>query len=372
MTIKNANVFRADGRFEHGDIAIVGEHFADASHDGDVLDAGGCYAIPGLIDIHLHGCVGYDFADANEAGLQEMSRFLASNGVTAVCPAMITLPEAKLVAACKQVAAHVRTGGAEFIGIHLEGPFLAPNKCGAQNPAYLQLPDVSLVRRMQALTGGMVKLLAIAPELEGAMELIGQLSEEITCSLAHTEADYLTARAAFAQGARQATHLYNGMLPFGHRAPGLIGAAMDEPNCRVELICDNVHIHPSVVRATMRMFGDERVIFISDSMMAAGLEDGIYELGGLAVEVKDKRAHLVNSDTIAGSVCSLMDCVRTAVQEVGIPLGSAVKCASVNPAKAIAVFDQRGSIELGKYADLVLLNKDLSIRTVFLRGKRVE
>jgi N-acetylglucosamine-6-phosphate deacetylase len=174
---------------------------------------------------------------------------------------------------------------------------------------------------------------------------------------------------AFAAGARQVTHLYNGMPPLSHREPGVIGAALDSPDCRVELICDNVHIHPSVVRATLRMFGDDRVIMVSDSMMATGMNDGMYELGGLKVIVSGNVARLAEGDSIAGSVTNLMACVRTAVKLMGIPLVSAVKCASVNPAKAIGVFDLLGSIAPGKYADLVLLDKDLNICKVILRGK---
>lgn len=369
ILIQNASVFRPDGAFEQRDIAISGECFTDSAQDGEVFDATGCYAIPGLIDVHLHGCVGHDFLDADEAGLTKMARYQAKNGVTAICATMMTFPEAKLAAACKQIAAHKQAEAAAFVGIHLEGPFLSPDKLGAQNPAYLQMPDVNLVHRLQKAAGGLIKLIALSPELAGASELLDAISADICCSLGHTTTDYATAQKAFNRGARQVTHLYNAMPPLHHRDPGLIGAAVDAPNCRAELICDNVHVHPAVVRATMRMFGDDRLIFISDSMMATGLSDGIYELGGLAVEVRGKLSTLAGSDTIAGSATNLMDCLRTAVLEMEIPLGSAVKCASVNPAKAIGIYEQRGSIEAGKVADLLLLNEDLSIRNVFLRGK---
>jgi N-acetylglucosamine-6-phosphate deacetylase len=250
----------------------------------------------------------------------------------------------------------------------LEGPFLSEKKVGAQNPAYLQNPDAKMVHRLQEKANGMIKLLAIAPEKEGAMELISALYGNVSCSIGHTTADYATAQKAFLSGAKQVTHLYNAMPPFHHRDPGVIGAAADFPDCYVELICDLVHVHPSVVRTTMRMFGDNRVVFISDSIMATGLVDGTYELGGLAVDVCGRVSHLAGSDTIAGSVTNLMDCLRIAVTEIKIPLASAVKCTSVNPAKALGVFDKRGSIEPGKYADIVLLNEDLSTRAVFLRG----
>ena len=372
MVIKNAKVFREDGAFENRDIFISGVYFSETSHDIDIFDASNCFAIPGLIDLHLHGCVKYDFSTADEKGLSEMARYQAQNGITSICPTTMTLPEAQLAAACKQIASHYEPESAAIAGIYLEGPFLSAKKAGAQNPAYLQKPDAQMVRRLQKEANGLIKLLAIAPELEGAPELISALSGEVSCALAHTTADYALAQKAFESGAKQVTHLFNAMPRFHHRDPGVIGAALDNPNCYVELICDLVHLHPSVVRATMRMFGDDRVVFISDSIMATGLEDGIYELGGLSVEVSGRVSRLANSDTIAGSVTNLMDCLRVVVTEMNIPLASAVKCASVNPAKAIGVFDNRGSISPGKYADLVLLNEDLSTRAVFLRGSLIK
>jgi len=371
MIIKNAKVFRENGVFEDGEIAISGGFFADRSDSGDVFDAAGCYAIPGLVDIHFHGCVGYDFSDANADGLAKMARFLAANGTTSICPATLTLPEEHLAAACRRIAALDDPEGAAVVGIHLEGPFLSYNRRGAQNPDYLRLLDIDMIRRLQKEANGLIKLIAIAPELEGAIEFISEMSGEMCCSVAHSEASYGIAKDAYAHGARQATHLYNGMPPFHHRDPGIIGAAMDCPSCRAELICDSVHVHPCTVRATFRMFGDDRVILISDSTMAAGMADGIWKLGGLDVEVRDRAAYLANSNTLAGSITTLLGCLRVAVAEMDIPLASAVKCASVNPAKAIGVFDKRGSIEPGKCADLVLLGEDLSIRQVFLRGKMV-
>jgi len=373
MIIKHAKVFRENGGFENGDISISGTFFAEASEDNEVFDARGCYAIPGLIDLHMHGCVGYDFSDADTDvnGLQAMVRYQAAHGVTALCPTLLTLPEAQLEAACKRVSICEDPEGAAVVGIYLEGPFLSPNKCGAQNPDYIQLPDIEMVCRLQREANGLLKLLAIAPEVDGALELIKALSSEVGCSVAHTEAGYDTAKQAFGQGARQVTHLYNAMPPLHHRDPGVIGAAMDSTHCRVELITDNVHSHPSAVRAAFRMFGDDRIILISDSISATGLADGSYNLGGLAVEVRGNRSTLAESSTIAGSVTNLMDCVKTAVTEMEISLVSAVKCASVNPAKALGIYDQRGSIEAGKVADVVLLNEALSIRAVFLRGKRI-
>jgi len=368
MIIKNAKVFRPDGRFAEGDVAIDGAYFAETAV-GEEIDASGCYAIPGLIDIHIHGCVGEDFSFADVEGIAKMARYQAENGVTAVCATTLTLPEAQLAQACRNIAATKAPGIAAIAGIHLEGPFISPNKAGAQNPAHIAAPSMQMFENLQEAAQGMVKMLAIAPEMPGAMEMIDAFGGKIVCSLAHTTADYQTALEAFSRGARLITHMYNAMPPLNHREPGVIGAAMDSPHCSVELICDNVHVHPSAVRAAFAMFGDDRVIMISDSMAATGLGDGTYEIGGLAVTVQGNKSVLSHNGTIAGSVANLMECVRIAATQMDISLGRAVKCASVNPAKAIGVYNERGSIEPGKYADLVLLNPDLSIRKVFLRGE---
>jgi len=369
MRIHGARVFSPEGGFSVRDIGIRGDRLVPPEGAcGPVINAAGCYAIPGLVDIHTHGCVRHDYSTAGPEGIGEMTAWAALNGVTALCATTLTLPEADLVRACSLLSSPAGAGCADIVGIHLEGPFVSPDKLGAQNPAHVQGPDGALFHRLQHAAGGKVKILSLAPERPGALELIGALGGEVVCSLAHTTADYETGVAAFSRGARHLTHIYNAMPPFSHRAPGVIGAALDTPWAMVELICDNIHVHPSVVRATLSMFGPDRVIFVSDSMMATGLEDGEYDLGGQAVQVRGSTARLLRDGAIAGSVTDLMGCLRTAVRVAGVPLETAVACASVNPAKAIGEFHRRGSLDPGKTADLVLLEEDLSIRQVYLRG----
>lgn len=371
MKISGAKVFDLYGGFTERDIYIKDGRFSEQLADATTVDARGCYAVPGLIDIHFHGCVGYDFVEADTSEMVIMAEYLAANGITAICPATVTLPEANLAEACTRMAQFAAINNnktAQLIGINIEGPFISQEKIGAQNPKYVAAPDADFFRRLQKEAGGLIKLLDLAPEIEGALDTITELSGEVACSLAHSAATYETAMEAFARGARHVTHLYNAMPPFNHREPGIIGAACDTPSCMAELITDNVHIHPAVVRATFKMLGDDRLVLISDSMMAAGLKDGIYELGGQEVQVAGNTARLTRNGTIAGSVTNLMNCLRTAVKVMGIPLYSAVKCASVNPAKAIGLFDDRGSIETGKVADLILLDESLAIKQVFLRG----
>ena len=378
MIIRNALVYGEDKTFSRLDIRIEEDVFTEIcpslapSENESVLDADGLYAIPGLIDIHFHGCMGHDFCDGTVEAIDAITRYEASCGVTSVCPATMTVSPESLVqvmdAARTYNESPARPGQASLVGINMEGPFISEAKKGAQAAEHIRLCDEALFCSLQERSGGLIKLVDIAPENEGAMEFIVALHDKVTISLAHTTADYQTAKEAYDRGARHATHLYNAMPPFTHRAPGVVGAAFDSPHCRAELICDGVHIHPSVVRATFQLFGDDRMILISDSMRAAGMEDGQYTLGGQDVAVKGKYATLVSDGTLAGSVTNLMDCMRTAVKEMQIPLESAIACATMNPAKAIGIYDRYGSISTGKIANLVLLDQDLNLRQVIIHG----
>lgn len=373
MRITGGSVFDLEQGFVARELCTDGGYIAPQSGDSRVLDATDCYVIPGLVDLHFHGCRGEDFSDATPDGLQVMADYELSRGVTYICPAGMTLGEDQLMRICRNAAEHRKHAahGAELVGIHLEGPFLSEAKKGAQNGAYLHAPDAAMLHRLQEAAGGLVKLVTLAPELPGSLEFI-HAAEGITVSIGHTTADYETACMALDAGARHVTHLYNAMPPFTHRAPGVIGAAFDRPDTRVELICDGVHIHPSVVRATFHLFGAERVILISDSLRAAGMPDGQYTLGGQDIIVKGNRGTLMDGVTLAGSVTDLMGCLRQAVQ-FGIPVADAVRAASYNPAQVLGILDRAGSLEVGKEASLVLLNReDLSVRAILFRGAFVE
>ena len=372
MRITGGQVFDLQEGFVRRDVCFDGRLLSNSSADGRTYDASGCYIIPGLTDLHFHGCMGRDFSDADPEGLEIMARYELSRGVTQICPAGMTLLEEQLTRVCQVAADHrdANKPGAELCGVNLEGPFLSRAKKGAQNGDWLHAPDVAMLRRLMAASRGLVKLVSVAPEEPGAMEFIEAVEGEVTVSLAHTTADYDTAMEAFRLGARQVTHLFNAMPPFSHRAPGVVGAALDTPICNVELICDGVHIHPSVVRATFKMFGPKRVILVSDTMRAAGMPDGDYTLGGQPVKVKGKYATLADG-TLAGSVTNLMNCMRTAVS-FGIPLEDAVWAAAVNPARAIGIFSRMGSLEPGKRANVVVLDQNLELKDVFFRGELVD
>lgn len=344
-------------------------------------DGRGCYCMPGMIDLHFHGGVGHDFCDGTEEAIHEIAFYELRQGVTSIAPATMTLPVEELrqilrVAAGyrKEQKRRVENGTldeAELVGINMEGPFISPAKKGAQDARYILPCDSELFRVFQEEADGLVSFIGIAPE-EGEKEEVRRFIEEVkssvTVSLAHTNADYENAFGAFQAGAGHLVHMYNAMPPFLHREPGVIGAAADAPHVMAEIICDGIHVHPAAVRGAFRMLGKDRMIFISDSMRAAGMKDGRYTLGGQEVDVKGNRAVMVSDGALAGSVTTLPDCVRIAVRKMGIPLETAVACATVNPARSLGIDGEFGSIEVGKKADLIFWDENLALRQVMKRG----
>ena len=371
MRITNGRVF--DGtRFNEGDVFINGGVFVsteDYVDDGAVIDATGMTVAPGLIDLHFHGARGFDFCDATPQALAAIAEYEAAQGVTSICPATMTFTEETLLPIMANAAAFKPTARqAELVGINMEGPFISPNKVGAQNPLYVQQADVGMLARLQEASGGLVKLVDIAPEEPGALEFIRQEHGGVRISLAHTCADYSTAAAAFEAGARHMTHLFNAMPGLHHRKPGPIAAAAERDDITPEIICDGVHIHPSMVRLAFRLFGPERMILISDTMEAAGLADGEYSLGGQAVTVRGNRATL-HDGTLAGSNTNLALCLGVAVRDMGIPLEHALRAATLNPARALGIEASKGSIAPGKAADCIILNGEARVQRVVLRGQ---
>lgn len=369
MQIRNVNIFNEKCQFEMGTLYMAEGHFVKITGEEDeVYDGEGCYAIPGLIDIHFHGCCGYDFCDGTQEAIAQIAHYEASHGITTIMPATMTLGEEELIKICKATANYKNEEGAHLAGIYLEGPFVSHEKRGAQNAKYIQAPHKELVEHLQEAAKGLIKVVLIAPEEVGAMSCIEELSNQVTVSIGHTMANYTIAKEALNRGAKQITHLYNAMPPFNHREPGVIGAAFEDKTCHVELICDGVHVAPTTIRMTFQLFGEERIILISDSMRATGMPEGEYDLGGQKVQVMREKAILTDG-TLAGSITNLMDCMRYAVK-IGIPLESAIRCATINPAKAIGINHMYGSIGIGKVANFVLLNKDLSIKAIYLRGRK--
>jgi N-acetylglucosamine-6-phosphate deacetylase len=314
------------------------------------------------VDVHSHGAVGHDFCDEDMEGLKEILAYEKRMGVTSYCPTSMTFPEEKLSRVFAQIPALMEEKNAAYarvLGINMEGPFISPNKVGAQNPDYVMQADAAMFRRLNAISGNAIRLVTIAPEVEGNMDVIREIGEEVHVSVGHTVADYDQATDAFTEGSDHVTHLFNAMPPLAHRDPGVVGAAADQKHVYAEVICDLIHIHPSMIRRIYDMFGAERIVLISDSMEATGMEDGLYQLGGQEVKKEGPYARL-SDGTIAGSVTCLFDGFKNAVK-AGIPLESAIRMVTKNPARSIGMDDQVGVIREGNYADLILVDRELNL-----------
>lgn len=373
MRYENGWIF-ADGRFVRGGFSVENGRFAHVLEDvpGPAEDLDGALVIPGLVDIHVHGCAGADFSDGDYAGLVRMARYLARRGVTSFAPASMTLPYDALDKAFHAAARLHREGladGARLMGIQMEGPFLSREKRGSQNPAYLRLPDWDRFLWLYDAAEGLLRIVDVAPELPGAVEFTRRASEKCRVSVAHTAAGYDQAAAVFDAGATHLTHLFNAMSGIHHRHPGPIGAASERENVTAELICDGIHVHPSAVRMAFRLFPG-RICLISDALRCCGMADGSYSLGGQEILLSGGVARLTGG-AIAGSAADLYQCMRRAVS-FGIPREQAVWAATALPARVIGRESETGAIADGRAADFVICGGELEPEAVYLGGKRLE
>ncbi len=367
--ICNAKLF-VEGTFREGGIVFNERILAVGKvPSAGALDAAGAYLLPGLIDLHSHAAMGADASDGDPAGLDVLGRWYASKGVTSWCPATMTLPEPVLLRAMEVLRGYRRGAyGAKLLGANLEGPFLSAARRGAQRLQDLRPPDLDLFHRLDEASGGRIRLVTVAPELPGALAFIRAASRQCTVALGHTAASYAQAMAAFDAGASHLTHLYHAMPPFHHREPGPIGAAFDA-GASTELIADGTHSRPTALRLAFRLFGG-RLALISDSMRCAGLPDGHYTLGGQDVAVRERRAVLAGTDTLAGSTIHLLDGLRTAVS-CGVPLEGAVQASTLVPARILGLEGEIGSLGVGKAADLLVLDEHWNVKAVYIDGKPV-
>lgn len=372
MKIINAEILNEEFEFCNADIEIEDGRILklerDISYTDDemVVDCSGYILCPGFVDIHVHGCAGADTSDGTTEALQIMANFLITKGVTSFCPTTMTTEKSVIlnaVAASKKLMDN-HVGGARVVGINMEGPFISAERKGAQKEENIIKPSFGFFKEIYDKSGGIVRLVDIAPEQDDSGDFIEKVSKLTTVSIAHTTADYNQAVTSFNRGIRHATHLFNAMSGITHRAPGVVGAVFEDKRVNAELICDGHHIHPAVLKTAFKVLGD-RAIIISDSMRANGLPEGEpFDLGGQAVTVVDGVATLPDG-TIAGSVTNLHDEIKNLVS-YGIPLERAIKAATIIPAKAVGMDKEIGSLAVGKRADIVVMDKELNIVGVYI------
>ena len=377
MFYKNARIYAADCRFYHGAFEVTedgrfGRVLPDHVPD-DAYDLEGATVIPGLVEVHSHGNSGFDFSDGSYEGLVEMARYYLACGITSFAPTSMTLPYEvleKAFATARRLTEEAPADCAKLRGIQMEGPYFSYKKRSAQNPDYLQAPDFEGFQKLYDACGGLIRIVDVAPELPGAADFIRKASRLCTVAVAHTDATYEQAREAFGAGASHLVHLYNAMPAISHRAPGVIPAAAEAPHVRAELICDGLHVHPAAIRLAFSMFGAERMILVSDSGRCAGEPEGTeFDLGGQTAKVIGGVARL-GDGTIACSAANLWQCMVNAIS-YGIPVEAAIRACTLNPAAALGVQSEVGSISPGKVADFVVCSPDFAKKRVYLAGKLV-
>lgn len=384
ILLKGIQVYSEGNWIENGyikinDQKIVGlgrvEHLSvQEEKNFKVLDIHSSYkAVPGFIDVHIHGASGADTMDATKEALDTMAEVLPGEGTTSFLATTMTQEEKQiekaLVNAGKYIRGHQVPGKSEILGIHLEGPFVNPKKAGAQPVQYIIDPNVELFKKWEQLSNQTIKLVTLAPEQAGGLEMIRYLKENgIIASIGHTDATYEDVLKAIDAGANHVTHLYNQMRGLHHREPGVVGAAFLQEVLKTELIVDGIHIHPEMVKLAYKQKGSKGIILITDAMRAKCLKNGHYDLGGQDVTVQDGKA-VLDDGTLAGSILKLGHGVKNMISFTGCKLEDAVEMAAVNAAKQLNVYDRKGSISEGKDADIVILDENFDVYMTLCRGE---
>ncbi|WP_138752449.1 N-acetylglucosamine-6-phosphate deacetylase [Paenibacillus sinopodophylli] len=349
-----------------------------AAYAGDrewsVIDGQNGYLLPGFIDVHIHGGYGADFMDATSDSFDTITRFHASQGTTTMLATTMTASKEAIEAVLAAVTEYRSTEMpyAALHGVHLEGPFISEKWSGAQNPAFIMAPQLEWMQQWEARWPGLIKQLTLAPEKEGSLETISWLAEQgINTACGHTDALYEEVIAAADAGLSQAVHTYNAMRGLHHREPGTLGAVLTDDRIAAELIADGIHVHPGAISLLLKAKPADKVILITDAMAAAGMSDGEYELGGLAVIVKNGEARLQEGNALAGSCLTMISALRYIREHTNLPLEQLSKLASGNAAKQLGINSLTGNIANGKQADLVWTDEHLQIKQTWVKGRSV-
>lgn len=376
ITLSGGRCVLPDGREARTDVILDAGRIAEIGpvqrgSDGTIVDASGCWVVPGFIDLHAHGGGGASFADATASAASAVLGFHAAHGTTRVVASLVPADLESLRATLGGLRTAAPSG---LLGVHLEGPYVSPAQPGALDPAWLRLPDAAEFRALVAGCESFVRVVTIAPELPGASELLSAVRDTgAVAAIGHSAATYEEARAAVDRGAHHVSHLWNAMSGLHHRHPGVVGAALFDPRVTIELIADGLHVHPDVVRFVTETLADRgqrgRLCLVSDAIPAAGLPDGPTRLGDLAVLVRDGAARLPDG-TLAGSTTPLDAALRNVVGWTGLPLGQAIPLVTRNPAAVLGATDL-GELRPGALADVVLLDSDLRVALTIREGEVV-
>lgn len=357
-------------RVEGGLIAAIGPAAGgDTTGDtGDVVDLAGRHVVPGFVDLHVHGAAGASYQSGTAGEVRRVAGFHREHGTTTTLASLVTGSPGELRAAVARLADLADEGA--IAGVHLEGPYLAAARCGAHDPSLLRPPDRAEFARLVTAGRGHLRMITLAPELPGALDLVRDATAAgVIAAVGHTDAASGPTREAIDAGARVATHLFNGMRPPHHREGGPVIATLNDPRVTVELILDGIHIEAAVARLVFTAAGADRVALITDAMAATGMGDGEYDLGPMRVHVSAGRATLAGGSSIAGSTITMADAFRRCVNDVGVPIERAALAAARTPARALGIDDRVGTLEVGKSADLVVLDEDLTVTRVMRAGR---
>jgi N-acetylglucosamine-6-phosphate deacetylase len=386
VTIHHANIVSDKGIIENGGIRFIGEkivmigpsnlekEWGAISENEELIDAKGGWVLPGFIDVHVHGGFGADFMDADKEAYDTITKFHGKHGTTGILATTVTAPRENIYKVLSVASDYMKSKMpyAELLGVHLEGPFISRQWPGAQNPQFIVPPNEEWVKAWTAEFPGLVRIVTLAPECEGALQLIEWLKENgIVASCGHTDASYDQIQTAVEKGLKHAVHTFNAMTGLHHRAPGTVGAVLSDDRISAEIIADGHHIHPACITILAKLKTADNLLLITDAISAAGLGDGQYNLGGLQVTVQDGIARLTEGNSLAGSTLTMIDAFRFVVEKVGLSVEQASRLASGNPAKLLGLEQVTGSLAANKQADIILASPELQIEKVWVKGTEI-